>query len=216
MTASEVAAARLELGLSIPDGAEELGVPESRVADGESGKARIPRFGARALSYLVAMKRRDRAIEAARLPECGWVTQRFKRPDAVDDADFRREMNEWDFHSAGCGTCQAREDYIDTHLGPEPEMPLPRSLVVFMAISRPLEAFPGWSHPAFGVAALSFALCVWLCGVDIFWWLVGQAEQPPMGCRARSPALGGVHPGRCGPGPRLRRCERALPARIRT
>jgi DNA-binding transcriptional regulator YiaG len=55
MTASEVAAARLELGLSIPDCAEELGVPESRVADGESGKARIPRFGARALSYLVAM-----------------------------------------------------------------------------------------------------------------------------------------------------------------
>jgi hypothetical protein len=105
------------------------------------------------LEWHVAMKRRERTIEAA-VPKCSWVADRINRPDPGDDAEFRRELDEWDLHGASCPACQAREKWVHTHLGPAPPEPESTSGVVLFAILRPVAmvlrpfmALPEWARP---------------------------------------------------------------------
>lgn len=162
MTASEVVAARVELGYSAAECAESLGVPEEKIAEWEAGQARIPHFSARMLEWHVAMKRRERAIEAA-VPKCSWVADRNNRPDPADDAEFQRELDEWDVHAASCPTCQARAKWVETHLGPVPPLPESASGAVLDAILRPVAAvgrpflaLPEWARLGVAGAVLGF------------------------------------------------------------
>ena len=152
MTASEIVAARVELGYSAAECAESLEVPEEKIAKWEAGQERIPRFSARVLEWHVAMKRRERAIEAA-VPKCSWVADRINRPDPDEDAEFQRELDEWDVHAASCPVCQARDKWVDTHLGPAPPLPESASGVALDAIlglvamvGRPFLALPEWAR----------------------------------------------------------------------
>jgi hypothetical protein len=164
MTASEIVAARVELGYSVAECAESLEVPEEKIAEWEAGQTRIPRFNARMLEWHVAMKRRERAIEAA-VPKCAWVADRINRPDPGDDAEFQRELDEWDAHAASCPVCQARDKWADTHLGPAPPLPESASGVAVDAVlglvamvGRPFLALPEWARLGVAGSLLGFVL----------------------------------------------------------
>ena len=173
MTASEVVAARVESGLSAAECAEWLEVPEAALAEWEAGQRRIPRHSARVLQWLAAKTRRSRAIDAARLAECAWVAERIDRPQPVEDAEFRRELDEWQAHAASCPACQAREKWIDTHLGSEPQKPNTVTEAVFFAILRPVAAvgrpfmaLPEWTRLGVVGAVLGFVMSAFDWSVD--------------------------------------------------
>jgi hypothetical protein len=185
MTAADVVAARVELGYSAAECAESLGVPEEKVAEWEAGQARIPRFSARVLEWHVAMKRRERAIEAA-APKCSWVAERINRPDPDDDAEFQRELDEWDVHAASCPACQDREKWVDTHLGPAPPLPETVSGVVLDAIlglvagvGRPFLALPEWARLGVAGAVVGFAIYAFNWTGDELSRLFGRTDLPP-------------------------------------
>jgi hypothetical protein len=186
MTASEVVAARVELGYSAAECAESLGVPEEKVAEWEADQARIPRFSARVLEWHVAMKRREQAIEAA-APKCSWVAERINHPDPDDHAEFQRELDEWEVHAASCPACQAREKWIDTHLGPAPARPETTSGVVLDAIlglvagvGRPFLALPEWARLGVAGAVLGF----------VFYGFSGSGDRNLRGLASAAVATG--------------------------
>jgi transcriptional regulator with XRE-family HTH domain len=164
MTSSELTTARLELGFSLAEFAEYMGVSESEVAAWESGKVRIPRPEAQLLSWNVAMKRRDRAIKAARLPECAWANEWDNRPDSDDADESIREQEEWDVQTAACSVCQTRENYLTTHLGPPPPVPMPSDVVVLETVERFVDALPVWSRAPLGGAAVGLAVSLYEWG----------------------------------------------------
>jgi hypothetical protein len=172
LTATEVVAARVELGYSAEECAESLGVPEEKIAEWEAGRARIPRFSARLLEWHVAMKRRERAIEAA-VPKCSWVADRVDRPDPDDEAEFQRELDEWDAHAASCPACQARDKWVDTNLGPAPPLPESASGVMLDAMLRPVAAagrpfmaLPEWARLGVVGAVVGFVMSAFDWSLD--------------------------------------------------
>jgi len=176
MTANEVTAARTELGVTPAECAEHLGVSSADVAAWEAGDTRIPRPAARMLSWLVMMKQRERAFNAAGLPECSWRNQEAARQEVVTDG----EVEKWDAHVASCAKCQTIEAYITTHLGPEPPMPGSGSVAILAAIGRFVFALPAWARPALAGAAMLFAMVALDLVLDLLSWLMG-GSSPPLG-----------------------------------
>jgi hypothetical protein len=183
MTPSEVVAARAELEMTVSACAEELGVSSVDVAKWESGAAPIPRDTEQMLSWLVAMRRRERAFDAAKLPECAWRIEQTTRDTlapAKTSSELGVEVDKWNAHVANCVTCQAIEEYIDTHLGPEPQLPMPRPLRLLLALIAPAMALPSWARPAAGWAALAGGLFTTRWAFDALAWAVVRSNNPPM------------------------------------
>lgn len=187
MNPAEVRAAREVLGLSQERLAADFAVTEREVRAWEDGAARIPKRFAQQLAWLAALKRRDHALAAAGLPVCEWVAawEREAGPDGPREA---RRLEALNAHAGQCSVCQARMRYVEEHLPPLPEMPMPAWIRVLGGFLDRVERLPRWLRPAAygaaGVGLLTIARAA-------FAMLVAGPSLELLGMGAMGVVLGG-------------------------
>jgi hypothetical protein len=200
MNGSEVAAARVELEMSLEQMAHQCAVSTEDVRHWEMGLKDVPRGTAKLLSWLVLMKRRDRVMAASGLPDCEWVRSwnGTGMPEGADEA--QRHIEALSVHARTCASCQARDQYAAKHLGPPPPMPGSGWLAVIAPIARFGMTLPGWARPAlfgavFLVAIVGFRLAI---AVPIIllrrgFSVTGLLQVPlALGAAAAGGAIGGL------------------------
>jgi transcriptional regulator with XRE-family HTH domain len=155
MNPADVRAARETLGLSQERLAAELAVTEREVRAWEDGTARVPGRFAQLLAWQTAMQSQADALVEAGLPECEWVQAWAAEPVPARDAEQTRRLAALDAHAEQCPTCLARMRYVDEHLPPLPDPPMPAWLRLLVRFRERVERLPRWMQPAaYGAAAV--------------------------------------------------------------
>ncbi|HJU66700.1 MAG TPA: hypothetical protein VJ650_00530 [Gemmatimonadaceae bacterium] len=154
MTAEEFTAAKRTLGETDDQLAATLGVTPHVVRGWAEGKARIPARQAKYLTFLVAAKERQVALQESGLPECDWFRAHEDTPVPENTDELIKHAEALERHHEQCPTCQAREKYLGERFGPMPSLPTPGWVRLFEWVER----LPPVARPAALGAALLASL----------------------------------------------------------
>ena len=160
MTGRELRAARQELGLSEAQFAEAVGKTAAQVFEWEQNDAVLPKPVASLLASQLHSKRALDLLAKSGLAECAEVALLDKRvvDGGFKEADAQALLD----HLRACPTCTARHAYVETRMGPPPEV---TTGVWFMDWFRPLWELEGWKGGA--VAGMAFILMWVAVGIPI-------------------------------------------------
>lgn len=166
MTGAELARRRVAAGLTLDQLAEVLGEPAAEVERWESIDGSLPGSLQRRIEWELAVLERDRAIDAAGLPDCATATAIVDGADPARSKDLERRMRELEAHAPGCEICTARDAFVRTlpPLPPVPHSAAVRALAWMIERGRRL---PPWLRPAALGGVLMLALTLFRAIVRI-------------------------------------------------
>lgn len=134
--------------------AEIIGVPVSRLQEWHAGTARVPRHAERVMRFFAATAERARAVKAAGLEECAWMSE-FDATDLPDDvAEMEAALSRLEAHQAACSVCAARTRFIDARFGPMPPFPYKGWMRIFAVFDRVPASLRPTAIGAFLLAAI--------------------------------------------------------------
>lgn len=158
MNNREFLAARERAGLSQEAAAAACDVTPAVVAGWESGSVSIPRRYAQEMTWRAAVAERQVALAASGLPRCAWVSAWENEP-TPDRAKKRvQHLKALEAHSASCGVCRAREEFVAREFPPMPPRPLPAWMAALVWIQQRVGRLPAWLQPVANGALLFLAL----------------------------------------------------------
>lgn len=159
MSATELAAARAELGLTAEEFATELELTPERYAAYEAGRARLPKYQAKLVAFQLACARRDQAVAQSGIPLCPWIEQWGREaPSDAKAESGRAYLERLEAHTKSCDICQARERFIHEHFPEMPRFPMPGGMGILLGAISWVEDRPEWMRPALYGAALLAAM----------------------------------------------------------
>jgi len=159
MSATDLSAARAELGLTAEQFATELELTPERYAAYEAGRAKLPKYQAKLVAFQLAYSRRDQALAKSGLPPCPWVEQLER--EASSDAEPETGtsyLQRLQAHVKSCDICQARERFVRERFPDMPDLPMPGGMGILLGAMSWVEDRPEWMRPALYGAALLAAM----------------------------------------------------------
>jgi hypothetical protein len=93
--------------------------------------------------YFGEIARRERLIDDAGVPRCGWIATHTDYDSAPDAPTIERMVLEAEAHKISCAVCKARREYAAMHFAPLPSPPR-----WWRSHSGSITAFPPWVIPA--------------------------------------------------------------------
>lgn len=150
MTAEEFTVAKQTLGETDDQLAAALGVTPHVIRAWAQGTTRIPQRHAKYITFFVAVKEREVALQSSGLPECAWFRAHENPPATGKPDQLIKHAETLERHYQQCPTCQAREKYVSDRFGPMPSPPSTGLLRLFEWVER----VPPIARPAAVGAAL--------------------------------------------------------------
>lgn len=160
MSAAEVSAARLRLGLTLDAFAAETGFTPHVVSAWEVGTVAIPKRHEADLRWRLALQDRDDALRASGLPECAWIAHWHSQPFPVGLKAQTKHLESGVAHAKGCAVCIARDRFAHEKFGEVPKRPIPGGIGALAKVAEQVNRLPQWLRPVAIGALLSVVFTI--------------------------------------------------------